>query len=92
MQHPGDGECREDDEQGAREEDPPQARACLAPRGVPGFPEEHDGKEDLQNHMRRQADLAHLVQLVRGDERQHQAQEYEQNGGRDAHPMGQDVA
>jgi len=59
---------------------------------MPRVPLEHGGKEDPQNHRRRQADLAHLVQLVRGDERQHQAQEYEQNGGRDAHPMGQDVA
>lgn len=42
--------------------------------------------------MRRQADLAYLVQLVRGDERQHQTQKYEQNGGRGAHPVSQDVA
>ena len=91
MQHPRDGERRENDQRRPREQNPAQPRANLPPRGVPRFPEKHDRQKDLQDHVRRQAELSNVVQLMRRHERQRQAQEYKQNGGGNSQPVSQDV-
>ena len=91
VKHPSDNERRENYEHRAREQDAAHTEAYLTPRGVSGLPEEHDGQEDFENHVRGQPNLAHLVHGVNGDERQHKPHENEHNGGGYPYFMGEDI-
>jgi hypothetical protein len=91
VKHPGDNERRENYEHRAREQNAAQTSACLTPGGVAGFPEEHDGQEDFEDDVRRQADTLNFVQFVGGHNADSQANEYQHNGGGYPYFMGEDI-
>ena len=83
MQNPGDTEGGHDDQQGSGEDNAANAGARFTPRGVAGFPEEHDGQEDFEDDVRRQANTLNFVQFVGGHNTDSQANENQHNGGGD---------
>ena len=83
MQNTRHTEGGHNDQQRAGENHAADAGAHFTPRGVAGFPEEHDGQEDFEDDVRRQAKLLHFVQLVGGNDADSQANKDQHNGGGD---------